>query len=91
MVRAPWNAQVVYRWTHGPYGRTVVLETGELRLQFSHLSAWSVGRGELVRAGHEVGRVGQTGRATGPHLHLELRIGGKRRDPLRLLPRCAEW
>ena len=51
----------------------------------AHLSTLDVGEGETVAAGDIVGRVGATGRATGPHLHWAVRAAGARVDPLSVL------
>ena len=56
-----------------------------LTTRYAHLSALSVDVGQSVAAGAIVGRVGATGRATGPHLHYETRIDGEPVDPLRFL------
>ena len=53
--------------------------------RYAHLSSIAVTVGEQVRPGAVVGRVGSTGRSTGPHLHYETRIGGDAVDPLRFL------
>ena len=50
-----------------------------------HLSRVVVSQGQQVRAGKLVGNVGNTGRSTGPHLHLSLYEGGKYVDPMRYL------
>lgn len=52
---------------------------------YAHLSAFSVKEGDTVRAGDELGRVGATGRVTGPHLHLGALIHGKPVNPLALV------
>jgi murein DD-endopeptidase MepM/ murein hydrolase activator NlpD len=49
---------------------------------YAHLSRVEVRVGERVGAGFEVGRVGSTGDATGPHLHFEVRIRGAAVDPV---------
>ncbi|MEV2254114.1 M23 family metallopeptidase [Streptomyces sp. NPDC050147] len=79
---------VLARWS-GAYGKavTVRLRDGHYAV-YAHLSRISVRRGERVRAGERLGRSGSTGRATGPHLHLEIRT--KRRygsdvNPVRYL------
>jgi murein DD-endopeptidase MepM/ murein hydrolase activator NlpD len=41
-----------------------------------------VGLGQRIAAGFEIGRVGSTGRSTGPHLHFEVRVRGAAVDPL---------
>ena len=53
--------------------------------RYAHLQYVYVRPGDLVEAGQRLGTVGQTGRATGPHLHLELRQQGTARDPAALL------
>lgn len=67
-------------------GNTVVVDHGlGLVSLFAHLSAIDVKTGDVVAAGATLGRVGATGRVTGPHLHWALRAGGARIDPLALL------
>ena len=52
---------------------------------FIHLDSVAVSEGDLVRQGEVVARVGQTGRATGPHLHWGVSVGSTPVDPLRLI------
>jgi murein DD-endopeptidase MepM/ murein hydrolase activator NlpD len=67
-------------------GKSVILDHGwGLYSMYFHLSEALVKEGELVRAGTILGRVGSTGRSTGPHLHWGIRINGARVDPLSLL------
>jgi murein DD-endopeptidase MepM/ murein hydrolase activator NlpD len=67
-------------------GNTVVIDHGlGLFSMLAHLSAFDVREGERVTAGQLVGRVGATGRVTGPHLHWAMRVGGARVDPLSVL------
>ena len=67
-------------------GNTVIIDHGlGLFSMLAHLSAIEVGEGDHVAAGQTVGRVGATGRVTGPHLHWAVRVGGARVDPLSLL------
>ncbi len=61
---------------------------GNLYTTYNHMSALTVGTGQTVSRGQQVGRIGQTGNATGPHLHFEVWIGpiwsgGTRVNPLR--------
>jgi murein DD-endopeptidase MepM/ murein hydrolase activator NlpD len=67
-------------------GNTVVVDHGlGLFSLFAHLSAFDVREGELVEARAVLGKVGATGRVTGPHLHWAVRANGARVDPLSLL------
>lgn len=66
----------------GGYGNLVELEHGfGYQTRFGHLSRILVGEGQFVRRGTMIGLVGSTGRSTGPHLHYEVRIGGRAVQP----------
>jgi murein DD-endopeptidase MepM/ murein hydrolase activator NlpD len=72
------------------YGNMVVVQhDGDLLSVYAHSSVLLVRTGDRVRAGQEIARVGQTGRATAPHLHFEVRRGQVPQDPLRFLPRLG--
>jgi murein DD-endopeptidase MepM/ murein hydrolase activator NlpD len=68
----------------GSYGTTVVLEHADgSRTRFAHLSAALVRPGDWIEDGQPIGRAGSSGRATGPHLHLERHDRhGRPMDPL---------
>ncbi len=67
-------------------GQVVIVDHGwGLYSYFAHLSAIDVARGDLVTRGQVVGRVGATGRVTGPHLHWTVRLNDARVDPLSLM------
>jgi murein DD-endopeptidase MepM/ murein hydrolase activator NlpD len=81
-VPAAAQGRVVSAGDQGGYGLTVVVEhPGGLQSRYAHLSSYEVKPGDQVQAGQVIGRVGQTGRATGPHLHFELVREGRRLDP----------
>jgi murein DD-endopeptidase MepM/ murein hydrolase activator NlpD len=67
------------------YGNFVVLtHKGGLESLYGHLNKQLVAEGQLVKAGQPIGLGGNTGRSTGPHLHLEFRILGDAFDPMKL-------
>jgi len=85
-VKAPNGGLVVLAGDLYYTGGTVVIDHGlGLVSLFAHLSAIDVKAGDQVSAGTVVGKVGATGRVTGPHLHWTLRASGARVDPLSLL------
>jgi murein DD-endopeptidase MepM/ murein hydrolase activator NlpD len=70
----------------GGYGQMVEIDHGNgLVTRYAHLSAISVANGASVAPGGLIGRVGSSGRSTGPHLHYEVRIQGEATDPQRFL------
>jgi murein DD-endopeptidase MepM/ murein hydrolase activator NlpD len=77
-------------WKKG-YGRTVIVQHGkEYQTLYAHLSrvAANLRVGQRVAQSEVIGYVGQTGLATGPHLHYEFRVDGVHRNPLTIkLPR----
>nr|UVT38049.1 Murein DD-endopeptidase MepM [uncultured bacterium] len=73
-------------WSNG-YGKLVELDNvGAYSTRYGHMSrfAKSLKKGDRVRQGEVIGYVGETGEATGPHLHFEIRVGGKPYDPLKV-------
>lgn len=75
----------------GGYGNMVEIDHGGgLSTRYGHLSAIGVAVGQHVAPGATVGRLGSTGRSTGPHLHYEVRMGGEAVDPARFLKAASE-
>jgi peptidoglycan hydrolase-like protein with peptidoglycan-binding domain len=73
-------------WNSGGYGNLVVIQHRlGFETYYAHLSSISVGVGQAVAGGSVIGAVGATGRATGPHLHFEVRLHGTPIDPAPLL------
>ncbi len=74
-VRAAADGDVTDAAMNAGYGREVVLNHGhDIQTVYGHLSAFAVIPGQHVARGQIIGYVGQSGRATGPHLHYEVRV-----------------
>jgi murein DD-endopeptidase MepM/ murein hydrolase activator NlpD len=72
-------------WQNG-YGQLVVIDHGGgLTTRYGHLSHIDVAQGQSVERAQFIGRVGSTGRSTGPHLHYEIRINDEPVNPLQYL------
>ena len=64
-------------WSGG-YGNMVEVDHGNgLATRYGHLSAIDVKVGQTIRIGQVIGRLGSTGRSTGPHVHYETRVNGE--------------
>jgi murein DD-endopeptidase MepM/ murein hydrolase activator NlpD len=73
-------------WGGNGWGNLVVIVHGSgVHTLYAHLSRIAVGVGKNVGAGSTIGFVGASGRATGPHLHFEVTVGGANVDPLSAL------
>ena len=93
-IEAPWGAPVVagasgrvafVGWQNG-YGQLVVVDHGGgLTTRYGHLSHIDVEADQTVTRGQLLGKVGSTGRSTGPHLHYEVRINDQAVNPLQYL------
>jgi murein DD-endopeptidase MepM/ murein hydrolase activator NlpD len=85
-VAAARSGSVVFTGWGGSYGNLVVVAHSRgVETWYAHLRRIDVAVGQWVRRGTAVGRVGSTGRSTGPHLHFEVRVRGAVTDPLRAL------
>ncbi len=82
-IYAPADGVVEMARRFGSYGNFIKIEHGgEMETRYGHLSAFNVTEGEHVHKGEVIGYVGATGRATGPHLHYEVRIDGDAVNPM---------
>jgi len=85
-IHAPAPGRVVLTDDLYYTGRTVVIDHGQgVHSILAHLSRISVEPDTRVATGDVVGEVGETGRASGPHLHWSIRLGGARVDPMSLV------
>lgn len=86
-IHAALKGKVVYSGTQRGYGNVIILEHDDNTMTvYAHNEANLVRLGEMVNKGQPIATVGQTGTATGPHLHFEYRIRGKAIDPREVLP-----
>ncbi len=84
--KATAAGRVTFAGPLGGYGNMVEVDHGNgLTSRYAHLEAILVAVGQSVARGEVVGEVGATGRATGPHLHYEVRIDGEPVDPMRFI------
>jgi len=85
-IKAAGDGVVVHAGWRGSYGRAVVVKhTGKYSTLYAHMSKTAkLKKGQHVRQGQVIGYVGTTGRSTGPHLHYEVRKGGRPVNPRRV-------
>jgi murein DD-endopeptidase MepM/ murein hydrolase activator NlpD len=85
-VRATADGKVASAGWSGGYGRVIDIDHGNgMSTRYGHLSAIDVRVGQSIRTGQIIGRIGSTGRSTGPHLHYETRVRGGAVDPQKFL------
>ncbi|TAH51609.1 MAG: M23 family metallopeptidase [Chloroflexota bacterium] len=76
----------VVGWDNSGYGNMILINHGNGAItRYAHLSAFAVQAGASVKKGQLIGRIGTTGRSTGPHLHFELIVNGVHRNPVGIL------
>ena len=86
VVRATGDGTVIAAGWNGGYGRTVDIDHHNgISTRYGHLSSIDVRVGQSVKCGQILGKVGSTGRSTGPHLHYETRLKGEPVDPQKFL------
>lgn len=74
------------------YGRFVIIEhNDEWATFYGHLDKILIKQGQTIKQGELIGKMGRTGRATGTHLHFELRKDRKAIDPIAFLPGASDW
>lgn len=87
LIYAVAGGRVVKAGYSGAYGNLVVIDHGNgWETYYAHLSRITVGKGDRVSQGQKLGNMGQTGNATGYHLHFEIRRDGSTLNPLKVLP-----
>lgn len=85
-VKATADGLVVYAASRAGYGNVVVIYHGNgITTRYGHMSQITVEAGQRIRRGDEIGKVGSTGRSTGPHCHYEVRQNNVPLDPIKFL------
>lgn len=80
------SGKVTFVGSQNGYGQLIVIDHGGgLTTRYGHLSHIDVAQGQTVERSQFIGRVGSSGRSTGPHLHYEIRINDEPVDPLQYL------
>ena len=85
-ITATAAGKVIYSGYKGQYGKVVIVQhTNGWETRYAHLSRTIVKKGQQVEAGQQIGKLGSTGRSTGPHLHYELLSFGRKINPEKTL------
>jgi murein DD-endopeptidase MepM/ murein hydrolase activator NlpD len=89
-VRATADGIVIHANWYNGYGRCVIVDHGNgYQTLYGHLSRIEVIEGQEIRQSEVVGRVGSSGRSTGPHLHYEVRVRSTPVNPYRFLNQAS--
>mgnify|MGYP000513892775 FL=1 len=81
LIKATHDGVVTQAGDNGTYGKSVTIESGDLKTIYAHCSSVLVKKGKQIKTGENIAKVGMTGNATGPHLHFEIRKNGKTLNP----------
>lgn len=85
-IHATAPGRVTYVGMNGNYGRMIEIDHGQgLSTRYAHLSRFLVRPGERIHYGQTIGLMGSSGRSTGVHVHYEVLIDGKPRDPTKFI------
>lgn len=85
-IHAAMDGKVIFAGWEDGYGNIMKLQhNNDLVTIYGHCSKLLVSVGDSVKKGQVIGKVGSTGRSTGPHLHFEVRIKGKAVDPYKYI------
>jgi len=85
-VKAMAKGEVSFAGIKGGFGNCIILKHGNgFETLYGHLSKILVSVGEQINVGQQIGKIGSTGRSTGPHLHYEVHLNGKQINPASFL------
>lgn len=81
-ISAAASGTVVFAGTKGSFGKMIVISHGNgVQTYYAHCSSLLVSKGDTVKQGQAIAKVGKTGNATGNHLHFEVRVNGQSYNP----------
>jgi murein DD-endopeptidase MepM/ murein hydrolase activator NlpD len=86
-IKASGDGEIIFRGRKGGYGKAIIIQHGrKYSTLYAHMSRFvsKLHVGSRVKQGQRIGYVGQTGLATGPHLHYEFRTNGIHYDPMKV-------
>lgn len=87
-IKAAASGTVIFAGYKGSLGNLVIIDSGKgVETYYGHCSKLCVSKGQKVKAGEKIAAVGQTGTATGPHLHFEVHVKGVAVNPQKYLYR----
>lgn len=84
-IYAAIGGEVITATTDNAYGKYIMIQTDDVVTLYAHCSELKVKKGQKVKQGEVIGKVGSTGWATGPHLHFEIRLDGRLVNPADVL------
>ncbi len=85
-IKASASGKVILAGSYNELGKTVIVDHGNgITTVYGHTSKVLVKKGQTVKKGAVIAKVGSSGRSTGSHLHFEIRINGEPIDPFKYL------
>jgi murein DD-endopeptidase MepM/ murein hydrolase activator NlpD len=91
-VRAPADGKVVVTGFQARMGKMVTIDHGYgIKTRYGHLSKYVVKKGQQVKRGEIIAYSGRTGTVTGPHLHYEVHVNGRKVNPMKYIHNFEPW
>ena len=80
-IKSACDGKVIQVSSSGDFGKHIMIQNHDIIFIYAHCSKLIVNEGDEIKQGQKIAEVGSTGRATGPHLHFEIRRGERSIDP----------
>lgn len=85
-ILATGEGKIIFAGRNGGYGNVIKIDHGNgYTSAFAHLDSFDVAKGDYVKRGQRIGRIGNSGRSTGSHLHYELNYRGRPTNPYKFM------